>query len=135
MKNKSTAIIIGTITILISLVVVFIQHNKAPVDSITTPDTVNTPTQAPTTNTPPVVSSDSYTLAKVATHNNTSSCWTIVNGSVYDVTAWISQHPGGQRAILGMCGVDGSSAFNGQHGGQKRPVSELASFKIGTLSK
>jgi hypothetical protein len=32
-----------------------------------------------------------------------------------------------------MCGVDASSAFDGQHGGEKRPANELAGFKIGTL--
>ena len=75
-----------------------------------------------------------YTLADVAQHTNQSSCWTTINGKVYDVTAWISKHPGGSRAILGLCGKDGSSAFNGQHGGQGRPASELATFIIGDLS-
>lgn len=74
-----------------------------------------------------------FTLADVAKHNSVTSCYTVVSGSVYDVTAWISQHPGGQAAIKGMCGIDGTAAFSGQHGGQARPTSELASFKIGTL--
>lgn len=79
--------------------------------------------------------SKTFTLVEVAKHNTDSSCYTVVNGSVYDVTSWISQHPGGKQAIIGMCGVDASSAFNGQHGGQARPESELASFKIGALIK
>jgi hypothetical protein len=36
-------------------------------------------------------------------------------------------------AILSLCGKDGTVAFNAQHGGQGRPETELASFKIGTL--
>ncbi len=75
----------------------------------------------------------SFTLAEVATHNSSSSCWTVVNGSVYDVTNWIARHPGGQGAIKGMCGVDATSAFSSQHGGESRPESTLASFKIGVL--
>lgn len=75
----------------------------------------------------------SYTLADVAKHASASSCWTAVNGNVYDVTKWITQHPGGRRAILGMCGKDGSSAFDGQHGRQRRPEAELKQFQIGTL--
>jgi cytochrome b involved in lipid metabolism/uncharacterized membrane protein len=75
----------------------------------------------------------SYTLADVAKHGSASSCWTAVNGKVYDVTEWITQHPGGRRAILGMCGKDGSSAFDGQHGGQRRPEAELKQFLVGTL--
>ncbi|MEK7227984.1 MAG: cytochrome b5 domain-containing protein [Patescibacteria group bacterium] len=85
---------------------------------------------------PPVpapITTTSYTMTDVKLHNVQSNCWTTVNGSVYDVTSWISQHPGGSAAIASMCGVDASSAFNGQHGGQSRPVSELASFKIGVL--
>ncbi len=75
----------------------------------------------------------SYTLSEVKLHNTKASCWTAVNGSVYDVTSWISRHPGGAQAITSLCGIDGSSAFNGQHGGQARSASELASFKIGVL--
>jgi cytochrome b involved in lipid metabolism len=80
-------------------------------------------------------SSRTYTLGEVAVHNSASSCWTTINGGVYDVTNWINQHPGGSQAILSLCGKDGSVAFNGQHGGQPRPASELATFKIGTLSR
>ena len=81
------------------------------------------PTQAPGT----------FTLAQVALHNSSASCYTTINGMVYDVTAWIGRHPGGAQAILSLCGKDGSAAFNDQHGGQRRPEQELASFKIGTL--
>jgi cytochrome b involved in lipid metabolism len=74
-----------------------------------------------------------YTLADVTKHNNSTDCWTTINGSVYNVTSWISQHPGGADAIISLCGRDGTSDFTAQHGGQARPASELASFKIGVL--
>ena len=83
--------------------------------------------------TPPKGTIAGFAMADVKTHNSSTSCWTVVNGNVYDVTSWISKHPGGSSAIKGMCGVDASSTFNGQHGGQARPASELASFKIGIL--
>ncbi len=76
-----------------------------------------------------------YTAAEVALHTSTQSCWSIVNGKVYDLTSWISRHPGGSGAIKQMCGIDGSAGFNGQHGGQGRPEQELASFYIGVLKK
>ena len=66
-------------------------------------------------------------------HKDATSCWTAINGKVYDVTSWINQHPGGRDAILSLCGTDGSAAFNGQHGGQARPAQELATFNIGIL--
>ena len=74
-----------------------------------------------------------YTLAQVAAHNNKSNCWTTINGGVYNVTSWIGEHPGGAQAIISLCGIDGSDAYNGQHGGERRPANELASFKIGIL--
>ncbi len=74
-----------------------------------------------------------YTLMQVAAHKDASSCWTTINGAVYDVTPWISAHPGGASAILSLCGTDGSVAFNEQHGGKSRPANELAAYKIGAL--
>ncbi len=74
-------------------------------------------------------------MAQVAQHNNASSCWAVINGNVYDLTQWINQHPGGPQRILMLCGTDGSAAFNGQHGGQRRPASELAGFILGPLAQ
>jgi cytochrome b involved in lipid metabolism len=91
------------------------------------------PAPAPTP--APAPSGQTYTMAQVKAHASASSCWTAINGSVYDVTGWIAQHPGGEAAILSLCGIDGSAAFDGQHGGQSRPASELAGFKIGLLVK
>lgn len=77
----------------------------------------------------------SYSLADVAKHKEASSCWTAISGSVYDLTAWIDQHPGGSENILRTCGIDATAAFQAQHGGQGRPEAELASFKIGALAR
>ncbi len=74
-----------------------------------------------------------YTLADVAKHSSQSSCWSAINGNVYDLTRWINQHPGGPDAILSICGTDGSAAFNAQHGGQGRPAQELTNFYIADL--
>lgn len=98
--------------------------SKAPAPQVT-PSSQNTSTSGPS-----VVA---YTMAEISLHASERDCWTTVNGNVYDVTAWIAKHPGGASAILSLCGTDGSGSFNGQHGGQRRPESELASFIIGTL--
>ncbi len=76
-----------------------------------------------------------YTLSEVVSHKTEKDCWTTINGNVYNVTTWISEHPGGKEAIISLCGIDGSAAFNGQHGGQARPANELSGFIIGTLTK
>lgn len=75
-----------------------------------------------------------YTMAQVAAHATASSCYTTINGSVYDLTPFINQHPGGP-AILQLCGIEGTATFMAQHGGQGKPERELASLKIGTLAK
>ena len=113
-----------------------INTTNPPVATTPTPKkpTTTTPTVKPTT--PPVAQTPpSYTLAQVATHSSASSCWSIIQNNVYDLTSWINQHPGGARAILSICGKDGTSAFEQQHGGQARPESELKNFLIGVYSK
>jgi cytochrome b involved in lipid metabolism len=100
--------------------------------SSTTGQADTTATSSSASSTP---ASTSFTLAQVATHGNASSCWSAINGKVYNLTSWISQHPGGPEHILSICGTDGSSAFNAQHGTQSRPASELATFYIGTLTQ
>lgn len=74
-----------------------------------------------------------YTLDHVAPHNSATSCWSVINGGVYDLTSWIAKHPGGTQAILGLCGKDGSAAFNGQHAGGEKQAAMLVTLKIGTL--
>ena len=123
--RKARAYIIGSAAILLALIIVFAQHAGISSYNQTT-DTSQSATPTDTAKT--------FTLADVAMHKSQSSCWTAINGEVYDVTKWIGQPPGGAQAILSLCGTDGSAGFNGQHGGQRRPVTELASFKIGTLT-
>jgi cytochrome b involved in lipid metabolism len=97
-----------------------------------------TPAETATTSSssqPATASPGSYTMADVAAHNSRTSCYTAINGNVYNLTSWITQHPGGQEAILSLCGKDGSAAFNTQHGGERRPANELAGFKIGVIAK
>lgn len=89
-----------------------------------------TPTTGTTT---PVVTLPTFTMAQVATHSTQNDCHSVVSGSVYNLTAWIAQHPGGASAIIGMCGKDGTASFMSQHAGQNNPVNRLAAFKIGTL--
>lgn len=93
------------------------------------------PTPTPTPSPAPTPAPGTYTMAQVSQHSSGSSCWTVVDNTVYDVTPFINQHPGGSGAIISLCGIDGSSAFTEQHGGQRRPARELAGFEIGVLAQ
>jgi cytochrome b involved in lipid metabolism len=84
---------------------------------------------------PEMTTQSGYTMAKVKENNSPSSCWSVINGNVYDLTKWINQHPGGPSVIRGLCGVDGSASFNGRHRGQGSPADALASYLLGPLSK
>ena len=111
------------------------QNNTAvetkPVPSTTV---ITTPATKPTVPTQPSPVSTRYTLADVATHNSATSCWSAVNGNVYDLTNWVNSHPGGKAAILMICGKDGSPLFNSQHGGDRKPANILAKYKIAALN-
>ena len=159
MNKKLIPILTGVAGLALVSVVVFIQVNKneaySPVTvgnqlqavTSTNPSTtgaqddddddVKTPTisSTPATSQNNPVISTSYTLAQVAVHKDASSCWSAVNGNVYDLSSWIAKHPGGEKAILSICGKDGSAAFNGQHEGQEKQADVLATFKIGALSE
>lgn len=75
-----------------------------------------------------------YTLAEVAEHSSRTDCWSAVDGAVYDLTAWISQHPGGPGTIAGMCGLDASAAFRGKHGTAAGPANALTGYRKGPLT-
>jgi hypothetical protein len=76
-----------------------------------------------------------YTMAKVKQNDSATSCWSAINGNVYNLTQWIRSHPGGASAITGLCGTDGTSAFNARHRGQGNPTSTLAGYLLGPLEK
>jgi hypothetical protein len=84
---------------------------------------------------PPTDASDPtvFSADDVAQHATAEDCWTIVDGNVYDVTPFVSRHPGGLAAISQICGVDGTELFSGKHGSDIAPNSQLESLKIGTL--
>jgi cytochrome b involved in lipid metabolism/uncharacterized membrane protein len=109
------------------------QHGGQPTPtSVLSGLLIGTLAASSTTEPPPVAKT--YTSNQVASHNSGSSCWGVVSKRVYDLTSYVSSHPGGASAISALCGKDATAAFSGQHGGQSKPTNVLASFKLGTLS-
>ena len=104
------------------------QPSPTPAAPVATPRPSPTPTAEVTTQA-------GYTMAKVKENNSAASCWSVINGNVYNLTQWINSHPGGPSVIRGLCGVDGTSSFNGKHRGQGNPTSTLASYLLGPLAK
>ena len=80
-------------------------------------------------------SSTGYTMERVKANGTSSSCWTVINGYVYDLTKWIGSHPGGSGAITSLCGTDGTSEFLAMHRGQGKPEARLSGYALGKLEK
>jgi cytochrome b involved in lipid metabolism len=92
-----------------------------------------TQTQEPASAPEPEPVESKYSMANIAKNNSTSSCWAAISGKAYDLTAWISRHPGGAGAIVSICGTDATSVFQGKHGGQSGPASSLSAYLLGDV--
>ena len=101
---------------------------SATASASATPKPSVTPTAAATV-------AASYTMAQVSANKSAAKCWSVINGDVYDLTKWISAHPGGAGAILSLCGTDGTQDFNAMHRSQGRPISVLGNYLLGPLAK
>ena len=112
---------------------VAIPAPKPSISVTPTPVSSATPTTSPTPTPTPTPTVREYSLSDIAQHASAKDCWSALNGDVYDLTDWISQHPGGAAAIRGLCGVDGSRDFNRRHEGDASVAKQLSKFIIGRL--
>ena len=71
-----------------------------------------------------------YSTVEVAKHNSEKDCWTIVDNKVYNLTSFVSGHPGG-KAILKACGVDGTELFKNQPRHGEGAMKQLEALFIG----
>ena len=53
--------------------------------------------------------------AAVERHASRVSCWVIINGDVWDLTDYMSKHPGGESIILKYAGKDATEIFKSIH--------------------
>ena len=69
-----------------------------------------------------------FTEADVAKHTATASDgqYIIIDGTVYDVTNFIDEHPGGAKILKRVCGKDATKQFWKVRTDHKTTVSSLA---------
>ncbi|XP_063384375.1 uncharacterized protein LOC134670479 [Cydia fagiglandana] len=75
-----------------------------------------------------------YRLADVQARNGKlgAPLWVVHKDSVYDVTSYVDQHPGGDDAIRAEAGTDATSAFQDVgHSDDAKTI--LAKYKIGEI--
>ena len=75
---------------------------------------------------------DSLTLNEVAKHNSKQDCYLIINNNAYDVSSYVSYHPGGSRIIASRCGKEVTGIFASIH--SNRAWDLLKKYKIGTIA-
>lgn len=102
MDNK-LIIVFGIFVLVVGLVVagvILVSGEDAP-----EPETYDT------TDTSELVADPiTFTVAEIQSHNTAADCWTVITGNVYDITNYISAHPGGDE-VLRACGADGTTLF------------------------
>ncbi|XP_071812466.1 cytochrome b5-like isoform X1 [Apostichopus japonicus] len=75
-----------------------------------------------------------YTLEEVSEHRTTGSSWLVIHDSVYDVTKFLDEHPGGEEVMLEQAGGNASESF--EDVGHSQDARELMKdYLIGELDE
>ncbi len=95
-----------------------------------TVESTSAPTIAPTSTT------QGLTMQEVAQHNSQSDCYVAYQGTVYNITSFLPNHPGGIRKATQMCGQN-IDTFSDQHSGgsfsSPQAQEMLAPLEVGKL--
>ena len=76
-------------------------------------------------------------LTELAKHALPDNCWMAIRGKVYDVSAYLPEHPSRPDLVLPWCGREATEAYDTKTKG--RPHSAyadelLATYRIGSLA-
>jgi len=72
------------------------------------------------------------TMTELAKHNTKEDCWMLIDGNIYDVTSFISAHPGGDTMLQG-CGIDATSLYTG-NGHSQTATAMLENYLLGPIT-
>ncbi|RDL37187.1 Cytochrome b5 [Venustampulla echinocandica] len=78
--------------------------------------------------------SKEFTYADVASHASKKDLYVVIHDKVYDSTAFVDEHPGGEEVLLDVGGQDATEAFEDVgHSDEAREI--LADLLVGTLKR
>ncbi|EFQ29077.1 cytochrome b5-like Heme/Steroid binding domain-containing protein [Colletotrichum caudatum] len=78
--------------------------------------------------------SQTFTTQEVAQHKTEKDMWIIVENGVYDITAFQSEHPGGEKILKRFAGKDATKVFWKYHN-EKVLEKYGGKLKIGTVGE
>jgi len=61
------------------------------------------------------MASNLVSMDEVRKHSTTNDCWIVFHGKVYDITSFLSEHPGGVSIIAEHAGMDATAIFDSIH--------------------
>lgn len=77
-----------------------------------------------------------YSLSDVTQHATEDDCWMAIEGKVYDLTAYISEHPAGASTMVTWCGSEATDGMRTKGLGDDHSSEaweELEKYLIGTV--
>ncbi|TEY60730.1 hypothetical protein BOTCAL_0177g00040 [Botryotinia calthae] len=78
--------------------------------------------------------SKEYTYAETAEHKTKKDLFMVIHDKVYDTSAFVDEHPGGEEVLLDVGGQDATGAFEDVgHSDEAREI--LDGLLIGTLKR
>ncbi|KAF5002819.1 hypothetical protein FDECE_10522 [Fusarium decemcellulare] len=73
-----------------------------------------------------------YSREEVRQHATAPSLWCIINSTIYDLTDFIQEHPGGSHILHQIAGQDATAAFYSLH--RHDVLSSFSDLAIGTIT-
>lgn len=128
---KSAVVVLAVVVTIMTVLVGHSGTESVWASRVASP--VEAPQAEPTEDSEPPAD-NAVTAATVSEHATADDCWTIIDGDVYDLTPFISSHPGGAAAVTALCGRDGTTEFLGKHESNSSALSRLDSLRIGELA-
>lgn len=86
----------------------------------------------------PSSSESTYTVADVAAHARWEDCWMVIDGAVYDFTAYLPMHPADPALMLDWCGKVATEAYRTKTRGRPHSAHAdtlLPRYRIGVLAR
>ena len=71
------------------------------------------------------------TIDELRKHDNEEAPWFVLNGEVYNGTAFLEDHPGGAQSIISSAGLDSTDEFMAIHSETAKAM--MPTYHIGTL--